>query len=312
MEAPVILSIGSINADLEFTNVGSLTQQGTIRAGGFTERPGGKAANAAFFAHRMGVPARLLGRVGADHYAHIALAPLRDAGMPISGVTTTKEAPTGVAIVAIPEDGNKTIVCASNANMCWDAAAIELIGNTISAAAENSILIADFEVSRDVLETAFTSAEQRRFRLLVDPTFPEEIDPSFLHRFYAITPNQKEAESLLRRQIRTDEDAAAAAKELHDHGVSIVCVKLARGGCAFCQDGEVSLLAAPDVEVVDKTGAGDAFIGAFAVALLEGRRPLEAAQWGVAASSISVGKRGAQPSYPDRHAFLEFLSKHPQ
>ncbi|WEX74477.1 ribokinase [Sinorhizobium numidicum] len=312
MGAPVILSIGSINADLEFRNFRSLRDQGTIRTGGFAERPGGKGANAAFFTHRMGAPTILLGRVGSDHYADIALQPLRSAGMELSGVTITNEAPTGIAIVAVPKDGNKTMLCASNANMLWDASAIELVHKTILTAADNSILIADFETSRNVLEVAFTSAEQRGFRILVDPTFPEEIDLSLLRRFYAITPNQTEAEGLLERKIVTEEDAADAAKELHERGVDIVCVKLSRGGCVFCHQGEMSMLAAPKVEVVDKTGAGDAFVGALAAALYEGRRPVEAARWGVAASSISVTRMGAQASYPDRQEFLDFLSKLPK
>ena len=305
----MILSLGSINADLEFRGVASLGKGGTIRTAGFTERAGGKAANVAFFANRLRVPTRLLGRIGSDYYARVAAAPLRESGVDLTAVTSTDEVPTGIAIVVVQENGDKTMLNASNANMEWDRDATAVIQEAIEAAPEHSVLVADFEIPKNVLAAAFSSAEQRGLPILIDPTFPEEVELPLLKRFHAITPNRKEAEGLLKRAIRTDDDAAEAARALHGHGIEIVCVKLQHGGCALCQQGQVSMLAAPDVEVVDKTGAGAAFIGAFAAALVERRSPVEAARWGVAASSFSVTKAGAQASYPTRAEFLRFLDE---
>nr|CAD6438812.1 PfkB domain-containing protein [Rhizobium sp. Q54] len=306
----MILSIGSINVDLEFRGVASLDKHGTIRTSEFTERAGGKAANVAFLTHRWGVPTKLLARTGRDYYAEVATASLRKAGLDLSTVTTTDHAPTGIAIVAIARGGEKTMLNASNANMDWDTKAIEAVCDRIRRAPSGSILIANYEIPKPVLHNAFTTAEERGLRILVDPTFPEETDLSSLHRFTAITPNQKEAAGLLNREITTQEEAAVAARELSRYGVDVVCLKLSDGGCAFCENGEVELLPAPTVKVVDKTGAGDAFIGAFAVAILEGHCSLEAARWGVAASSLSVENRGAQASYPTREELLTFLQDH--
>ncbi|WP_085033423.1 PfkB family carbohydrate kinase [Ensifer aridi] len=306
MSTPMILSLGSINSDLEFRGVASLGG-GTVRTAGFTERAGGKAANVAVFTHRLGIATRLLGRIGNDYYAKVATDPLRKAGVDLNGVTSTDKAQTGIAIVIVQKNGDKTMLNASNANMEWGSEATALARDMIEAAPENSLLVADFEVPRNVLEIAFSSAERRRLKILVDPTFPEEVELPLLERFHAITPNEQEAEGLLKREIRTEDDAAEAARALNERGVEIACVKLRQGGCAVCCKGQVSMLAAPDVEVVDKTGAGDAFMGAFAAALAEGRPPLEAARWGVAASSFSVGRAGAQASYPTREKFLRFL-----
>lgn len=147
-------------------------------------------------------------------------------------------------------------------------------------------------------------------RIFVDPTFPEEIELSQLERFDTITPNQTEAKALLNREIKTAEDAIAAAKQLSGNGVNAVCLKLSNGGCVLCENGDVLLIAAPDVDMVDKTGAGDAFMGALAVALLDGHSHLEAARLGVAAASFSVGRRGAQASYPSREEFFAFISRY--
>ena len=310
MAAPMILSLGSINADLEFRCVTSLEKRGTVRTQSFAERAGGKAANVAFFTQRLDVPTRLLARIGNDQYAEIATAPLRQAGLDLSGVTRSEACHTGIAIVAIAESGEKTMLNASNANMEWDGASIGLVDKIVRNASEGSILVVDFEIPKDVLIAAFKAAQRRKLVVLADPTFPEEIDRSLFHWFDAITPNQSEAEGLVGHEITGTADAVEAARALWSCGIRSVCLKLADGGCVFCRDNHISILEAPQVEVKDKTGAGDAFIGAFSVALLEGRSSCEAARWGVAASSLSVTKIGAQASYPTRPELFEFLKDH--
>ncbi|MER9233417.1 PfkB family carbohydrate kinase [Mesorhizobium sp. M0622] len=307
MSRPIVLSLGSINADLQFDVQGSLGDGGNMRASGFAQRAGGKAANVAYFTHRLGVPTRLVGRVGDDHFAENAVGPLKEAGLGLEHVGVAHGIPTGVAMVAVPKDGTKSILSASNANMSWDDATVENVVAAIRNAPDRSILVADFEISLPVLNAAFATARERGLRILADPTFADQIDRSQLDRFYAVTPNQQEASDLLGVRIASNEDAARAALQLNALGVEIACVKLEQGGCFLALDQDVMQILAPPVEVVDKTGAGDAFIAAMAVALLDGKSPYDAACWGVAASTIAVGKKGAQESYPSMREFQQMI-----
>ncbi|RWK62644.1 MAG: ribokinase, partial [Mesorhizobium sp.] len=229
---------------------------------------GGKAANVAYFTHRLGVPTRLIGRIGDDHFAEVAVGPLKAAELDLGSVGVARDVPTGVAIVAVPKDGTKAILSASNANMCWSEAAIDNVVAAIRNSPDQSILVADFEIPLPVLNAAFATAQQRGFRVLIDPTFADQIDRSQLCRFCAITPNQQEASDLLGLPIATSDDAARAALQLNALGVEIACVKLEDGGCFLALDHDAMQILAPPVDVIDKTGAGDAFIAAMAVALL--------------------------------------------
>lgn len=302
MPQPLILSLGSINADFAFEVEGDFAVGGTSPARRFYRRAGGKGANVAAFLHRVGVPVRLLGRVGDDDLADQALQPLREAGIDISGVTAASGEATGVAMIGVPEDGEKTILLAANANRSWDEAALASLRQAIDEAPEGSLLALDFEVSREALETAFAAALARGMPVIADASFAEDIESRDLTRLAAITPNAKEAATMTGLTVRSEADARTAARRLVGRGVKAACVKLSDGGCVFAAGQKVSTIEAPHVEVVDKTGAGDAFTAAFALALYEGRSPFEAAQWGVAASSLAVTARGSQEAYPDRRA----------
>jgi ribokinase len=305
---PTILSLGSINADLRFEVERPFSGGGTVRSSGFSQKGGGKAANVAYFTHRLGIPTKLLGQVGDDDFAAVALGSLMQAGLDLSAVVVASNSLTGVAVVAVPADGNKSILSAPNANMDWQAPAIEKIVRAIEGAASDSVLIADFEVPRIVLEAAFDAAEERDLRIVVDPTFADQVKRTELSRFCAISPNQDEAADILGVKIAGEADAAAAAIEFNALGAEIACVRLSDGGCVLNEGEDTTILRAPAVDVVDKTGAGDAFIAALGVALLERRSPYEAACWGVAAASFSVGRKGTQESYPTRSEFDRMLA----
>ena len=300
MENPLILSLGSINADLRFEIEQPFEAAVTARASGFSQKGGGKAANVAYFTHRLGVPTKLLGQVGDDDFAAVALGSLMQAGLALDEVFVAPNSITGVAVVAVPPDGNKSILSAPNANMNWEPPAVEKIVRAIEDAPDRSLLVADLEVPRSVLQAAFQAAEERGFRIVVDPTFADQIERAELGRFCAVSPNQQEAADILGMEISDQADAVRAAIEFNALGVEIACVRLADGGCVLSRGKDQTTIRAPAVEVVDKTGAGDAFVAALAVALLENKSAYEAACWGVAAASFSVGKKGTQESYPTR------------
>jgi ribokinase len=151
-----------------------------------------------------------------------------------------------------------------------------------------------------VVRLAIEAAARKRICLVLDPSFPDRLERDLLPMLQAITPNASEAEGLVGHPVDSIEAATRAARELQRAGTPIVCIKLSDGGCVLVSAEEPLHIPPCEVEPVDTTGAGDAFTGVFAIALLEGRTPREAAAWGVAAANLAVTGYGSQPAYPER------------
>ena len=296
------LSLGSINADFQFEISADLSNGGTLPAKSFTQRAGGKGANRALFAQRAGCRSLLVGCVGKDHFAEQALQPLRDAGVDLAGVSTIAEATTGVSMIAVPDDGAKTILLAPNANRSWNPSSLDLLRKLLLGAAEHCVLTIDFEIGREAVDLGLKCAKQQRLRVIADGSFGQDVRPEHLPHLFAIAPNVNEAEAITGMAISSETEAMLAAKKLVSDGVGIACIKLSDGGCALATAEESKLIKAPQSEVVDKTGAGDAFTAALAIAILEGKTAREAAAYGVAASTLAVSRKGSQEAYLDRVA----------
>lgn len=297
---PTFLSIGSINADFQFEVSADLGAGGTLPAKSFVQRAGGKGANRALLANRVGLNSLLIGRVGTDHFAEQALDPLRQAGVDLSGVSQSIEAATGVSMIAVPDDGAKTILLAANANQAWDDASLALLKSIIADAAGDTVITLDFEISPEAVQATLDAASQRRLPVVADGSFGEAVRPDHLPKLHAIAPNVQEAEAITGMDISSDDDAENAARWIMEQGVSVVCIKLSDGGCMLATDGKVEKIAAIEVEVSDKTGAGDAFTAALGVAIAEGESARDAAIHGVAASTLAVTHKGSQEAYPTR------------
>lgn len=296
-----IFCLGSVNADFQLRVPRPLGAGSTLPGTEFVRLGGGKAANRAVLARRLGVPARLIARVGADDLREQALAPLRAAGVDLGAVTVAADQATGVAMIAVLPDGRKVILFAGNANEAWDAAADEGAEAAVAGAPPGSVLALDFEVPAEVALRAARAARVRGIAVVIDPSPPVRTGPREVSGATAVTPNPEEAEALTGTVVDGPEAAAAAAGQMRDLGVGIACVKLAGGGCVVAAEHGFSYVPPLPVQaVVDSTGAGDAFAGALAVALLERRPPLQAALLAVAASSLAVTAYGSQPAYPDR------------
>jgi ribokinase len=295
-----LLSLGSINADFHLRIARPLGSQALLLAHDFARLPGGKAANVALLAQRLGHAARLFGRVGDDDLAGQALEPLRDAGVDTAGVRCRRGSGTGLAIVVVPPDGRKQIVLAARANLDFDEADIEGIERGIAGADSNAVLVANYEVAPRAVSRAIAAAHARAMRVVVDPSLPQAVVKDDLRHVAALTPNESEARALAGIAEPGPRALEAVARTLASFGPPLVCIKLDAGGCLLLHEGSAWHQYAAPAEAIDTTGAGDAFTGALAVALLEGRPPLQAVAFAVAASEIAVGGWGAQPSYPDR------------
>lgn len=295
-----ILSLGSVNADFQVRTDRRPASSETLLATEFIRLSGGKAANVAFLARRLGIEARLFAHVGDDDLAEQALQPLREIGVDLAGVQHVAGMATGVAMISVPPDGKKGIVMAANANQAWSAQDAGEIASAVREAAPGSVLVTDCEIAAFAVEQAMRAARQAGLKVLLDPSPADRVDDALLALTDFVLPNAGEAESMTGIACNDAASAIEAGKRLLQRGAAAACVKLHDGGCVLVTADEAVHIPPVPVTVVDTTGAGDAFAGAMAVAVLERRAPAEAARFAVAASHLAVTAYGSQPAYPSR------------
>jgi len=307
-----VLSLGSINVDFQVRADGWPEQSETSIAGDFLMASGGKGANVAFIASRLGASARLVGRVGDDPLADVALAPLGRAGIDLSRVARSPHTPTGVSMIVVKQDGDKTIVLAPNANMSWEPGAERDVREAVQSAPEGAIVAVDLEIPPALARAGLQAARARGLTTVLDPSPGDAVTDELLALADYVTPNSRETERLTGIQARSEADAIAAGRKLLQRGVRAACVKLSDGG-VVCVSGDGSqTVRSPRVEVVDKTGAGDAFAGALCTLLGEGRPLRECLRGAVAASALALTRYGSQAAYPSREKLDGFLPQVPE
>ncbi|HUP82761.1 MAG TPA: ribokinase [Candidatus Limnocylindria bacterium] len=286
-----VLVVGSINVDLVIRAAQLPAPGQSVSGGVFAQHQGGKGANQAVAAARRGASVTMVGAVGDDEYGQSALADMRREGVDVSRVAVMRGESTGLALIAVDERGANQIVVAPGANYAFGAAAIEqaLAGYKPPA---GSIAVLSFELGDEAVVAAAAYAASRGMQLLVNPA-PARVLPRALVALSPIVlPNEGEAATLTGLS-----DPGAAALALAAQTRAPVIVTLGVEGALLCEPGarqESEILAAPKVDVVDTTGAGDAFVGALAANLAAGKPLREAAAAAVEAASQSVTTAGAR------------------
>lgn len=313
MESPTILAVGSINVDVQVRTDRWPDPGETLLARDFLMTGGGKAANVAFLARRLDRPAQLFGHVGDDVLAGEALRSLERAGVDLTGVTRVGGAATALSMIVVRPDGEKTIILAPNANDAWDDTDAGDVAKAIGNAQEGSVLVVDLEVPEAVVRRSVRAARragrERGLRVVLDPS-PADRMPDDLFVFVdAITPNPSEAQTLTGIEISSADDAERAGQELLRRGVGAACMKLPDGGCVVVADNVHERIDPVEMNVVDTTGAGDAFAGALGVALMDGLEIVRAARFAVATSHLAVTAYGSQESYPARDGVERMLDR---
>lgn len=290
----VITVVGSINVDL-ISQVRRHPQPGeTLHGTGGQMLPGGKGANQAVAAAKLGGDVRMIGAVGTDAQSQVGLAGLRAAGVDLTGVREI-EGPTGLAIVTVAEDGENTIVVIAGANDSVDAAQVTEAKDVIAASA---IVVCQGEIPREGIE-ALPALVTGRF--LHNPAPVMELDPAVLRTSDPLVVNEHEA-ALVLAQLDPDAEVPEAPEQivgaLREAGIASVVLTLgAQGSLVADADGTHRIPAAP-VTAVDTTGAGDAFIGALAVGLARGETLPDAARLASRVGAFAATGQGAQTSYP--------------
>jgi ribokinase len=253
----VILSLGSINADFQVRVEQAPEGPSTVLANDLLRTSGGKAANVAVLARRLGAEARLLGCVGDDDLAEQALAGPRREGVDL-GLVRRAPGPTGLSQIAVTPDGEKTIVLALNANDAW-ADDADRVARAVAEAPAGSVLVADLEIPPVLVAAAVRAARQAGLPVVLDPApgRPRARRPPPPGRPHH--PDHREAQTLTGIDASEPDGARRAAEQLRARGVGAAHVKVASGGSAVTdQDGTTVVAGPADPKVVDATGGGDA------------------------------------------------------
>jgi ribokinase len=286
---PAIAVVGSVNLDIVIGVERHPAPGETVLGGDRTDLPGGKGANQAVAAARLGQRVSIVGRVGADAAGRGLRDGLRAEGVDVEHLREDPDAPSGIALIAVAPDGENTIIVSPGANGRVGPEDVQAASGLLGEAA---VTLLQLEIPEDAVRAAAHAAGGT---LVLNPAPARELDGDVLQRVDVLVPNRGELELLA-----GPGDPADAARRLA--GPRVVVVTLGADGALVVDGDHVEHVRAHPVEVVDTTGAGDAFCGALADALARGALLTEAARWGVAAAALSVTRRGAQEGMPTAEA----------
>lgn len=298
MESKKILVIGSSNTDMT-VKADKLPSPGeTVLGGSFCMGHGGKGANQAIAAKRLGGNVAFACKVGRDFFGEMSLEKYKSEGLDISGVMYSGS-PSGVALITVDSSAENSIVVASGANADFTVQDIRKLAPAITS---SSILLLQLEIPLEtVIEAARIAYESGVYVVLNPAPAPQKSLPEELYRYVSlIIPNETELSMLSGMSVDTPETASMAVDRLKSSGAGSVIVTLGSKGALVCNGAGAELFSARKVMAVDTTAAGDTFCGALCVALAEGLPLRQAVLFSTVASSITVTRPGAQESVPRR------------
>ncbi|MBE2223124.1 MAG: ribokinase [Anaerolineae bacterium] len=305
---PHIVVVGSLNMDL-VVQVPTIPAPGeTVLGNNFATIPGGKGANQAVAAARLGARVTLIGRVGADAFGEQLLANAKKEGIDVTHVGCDPAATSGVAMIAVDAQGQNSIAVASGANYCLTAVHVQ---EAWAALANVDLLVMPLETPLETIETAVSLANQAGVKVILNPAPAQKLSSSILAGVDVLVPNEPETAQLTGIEIDSAASSRQAAQALLKQGVGNVVLTLGSRG-ALVLNGETNQFTQVDpypVKVVDTTAAGDAYVAGLAVALSEGKELIEAANFANAVGALAVTKQGAQVGMPTREEVENLLTQ---
>jgi ribokinase len=302
-----VIVFGSINMDL-VARAPRLPAAGeTLMGYSFETVPGGKGANQAVAAARLGVPTQMVGRVGGDQFGQELLAGLRASGVGCEAVLVDQTTHSGVAVIAVDDASENNIIIIPGANGQVGSADVERLRPWLLQA---KVLLLQLEVPLDAVVAAAKAAKQLGVTVVLDPA-PARFDlPAALYPLVDITtPNQVETAQLAGVPVTDFASAAEAATILQQRGVGTVITKLGKQGALCLTPTATFKIPAFPVKAVDTVAAGDAFNGGLAAGLAVGLSLQQATRQAAAVAALSVTQAGSQPSLPTRAELDVFLAR---
>jgi ribokinase len=298
-----IVVVGSTNTDMVI-KTSHLPQPGeTILGGTFFMNAGGKGANQAVAAARLGGEVLFIAKAGDDVFGKHAIELFKKEGINTSCIVRDRYLPSGVALITVDDNGENCIVVAPGANAALSRENIDDVKEEIENA---SLVLMQLEIPLETVEYVANKASLKSIRLILNPAPATKLNDDLLKKISIITPNQKEAEILTGIKVNDESSAKQAAIFLHNKGIETVIITMGALGAFVLHKNKSSMMHGHKVNVVDTTAAGDVFNGALAVALCEGKNMEDAVAFSCKAAAISVTRLGAQSSVPYRKEVESF------
>ncbi len=296
MNIPIYV-IGSSNTDM-VVKADKLPSPGeTVLGGKFLMNAGGKGANQAVSAARLGSDVTFIARVGNDLFGRQAIQQFKTENIKTQYISSDPETSSGVALIGVDQKGQNSIIVAPGANSLID---VRIVGQALGQSGKEAIVLMQLEIPLSVVEFTIDFCSSRDIRVILNPAPVQAISEKVFPQLFMITPNEFEAEMLTGIHVSDVQSAEKAAMKLFERGVENVVITLGEQG-AYLYNGFTSLMIpAHLVTPIDTTAAGDCFNGAIATGIAEGMSLEEAVKFAVKAASISVTRMGAQSSLPYR------------
>lgn len=299
-----VVVFGSINMDL-VVRTPRFTQPGeTLTGRTFFTAPGGKGANQAVAAARLGAPTWMVGRVGTDVFADSLIASLQSSGVRTEAVFKDASQPSGTALITVDDRGENQIIIIPGANGQVGEDDLERMHRILDP---GGVLLLQLEVPLPAVLAAARLARQHGLTVILDPAPAVPLPPELFQAADWITPNESEAALLAGFEVKDEESAARAAAVFHQRGTPNVVIKMGGRGAFWSSPNGQSLVTPFRITPVDTVAAGDAFNGAFAAGLEVGLPPADALRRASAAGAFSATRSGAQPSMPTLAELEEFI-----
>jgi ribokinase len=279
----------------------------TVLGSSFKRSPGGKGANQAVAAAKLGADVVMIGRVGADAVGRELIETLKAQGIDATYVLMDEGTYTGLALIMVDEEGGNIIAVASGADMNCSTEDIKRAEKTVKA---SNVLLTQLEIPLPAVEYALDVAFGEGVKAILNPAPAQDLSNDLLKKVYLLSPNETEAEFLSGIKIRGLRTAEMAADQLLTRGVDNVVLTLGRKGALLATNHEMIHVEGVDVQAIDTTGAGDAFCGALAVAIAKGKDLREAVTYANYAGALTTLKIGAQDALPTREELEHFMKDH--
>jgi ribokinase len=306
-----VVVLGSLNMDLVVRTAAIPRPGETVAGHGFTTIPGGKGANQAAAA-RLGAAVEMVGRVGDDAFGPALLDNMRRQGVGVAHVMTDPQAPSGIAMITIDERGENAIIVAPGANGQVSSQDLHQARDLLAGA---RYLVMQFEIPLDTVGEAIALARELGVQVILNPAPAYAVDADFLRGVTCLIANETEAETLTGIAVGDEDPAsskssvATAAEGLLALGIPMVIITLGARG-AFLLTSDLRLhVPARQVEVVDTTAAGDAFVGGFVAALLRDLALPDAVRYATCAGTLATTRLGAQTSLPSAEEVQAFYDQ---
>lgn len=298
--------VGSLNMDLVIRAPRIPKPGETIIGGEFQTIPGGKGANQAMAAARLGAQVTMIGRVGVDPFADALLANLISAGIDTGFIERDEHAASGVALIVVDDDGENSIVVASGANMQMTLEDVEAAAGVIT---NSDVLLLQLEVPLPVVGWAAQMAHSHGVPVILNPAPAQKLPADLLKHVDVVVPNESEAAILTGLPVENRSGVELAGNKLLEAGARAVIITLGKQGALLIDEDRGSRTIDPFlIQAVDTTAAGDAFMAGFAVQYAAGKSLVEAARWGNAAGALAALRFGAQTSLPTEAEVLKLLA----